>query len=121
MRVRSLAVLAIVALVAVAVAPTFAADTAKDLIVGKWQPGEKAGESATLEFTKDGKVKVMVMAGDKFNLDGTYKFVKDNQIEVTLSFGGKENTVKLNVKVTKDELTTTEEGKDKTETFKRIK
>jgi uncharacterized protein (TIGR03066 family) len=123
MRARSVTVLATVALFAVAIASTFAADTAKELIVGKWQPNDKDGEKATVEFTKDGKVKVVA---DPYSLDGTYKFVKDDQIEVTMPIAGKESTVKLIVKVTKDELTTTDEtkddkGKEKIQTFKRVK
>ena len=118
MRVRSLAVLAVLALLALTVAPAFAADTTKDLIVGKWQPLDEKGAKAVLEFTKEGKVKI---SSDQFNLEGTYKFVKDDQVEVALKFGDMEQKVKLNVKVTKDELSTKEDGKDKEEKFKRVK
>lgn len=119
MRFRWLVVLAVAAAAGVAEAPAIAADNAKDLIVGRWQPNEKGGEKAIIEFTKDGKVKVIA---DKLSLDGTYKFVKDDQIEVSMPIKGMESKVKLNVKVTKDELTTTEEGnKNPPETFKRVK
>lgn len=119
MRIRLLTMVALVAVPALIAAPASAAETAKDLIIGKWQPTEKGGEKAIIEFTKDGKVKVV---SDKLTLDGTYKFVKDDQIEVTMSVQGKDSTVKLTVKVTKDELTTTEEDKTKSpETFKRVK
>jgi uncharacterized protein (TIGR03066 family) len=112
-------ILTVAAVAAVTVAPATAGDNAKDLIVGRWQPNEKGGEKAIIEFTKDGKLKVIA---DKLNLDGTYKFVKDDQIEVSMPIKGKESTVKLIVKVTKDELTTTEEGsKNPPETFKRVK
>lgn len=123
MRICSVTIIATVTLLALGIPPTFAADTAKELIVGKWQPTDKAGEKATVEFTKDGKVKVVA---DLYTLDGTYKFLKDDQIEVTMPIAGKEESVKLTVKVTKDELTTTDEtkdakGKEKIETFKRVK
>ena len=123
MRARSVTVLATVALFAVAIASTFAADTAKELIVGKWQPNDKDGMKATVEFTKDGQVRIVA---DQYSIDGAYKFLKDDPIEVTLPIAGKETTVKLTVKVNKEELTTTDEmkdekGKEKTDTYKRVK
>lgn len=118
MRVRVLAALAVVVVLAGWVAPAVAADSVKDLIVGKWQPVDEKGMKAVLEFTKDGKVKI---SADQFNLEGTYKFLKDDQLEVGLKLGDMEQKVKLNIKVTKDELSTKEDGKDKEEKFKRVK
>lgn len=119
MRFRLFAVLALVAIGGMVPTSAWAADSAKDLIVGRWQPTDKDGERAVIEFAKDGKVKVIA---DKLTLEGTYKFVKDDQIEVTMLIKGKDSTVKLAVKVTKDQLTTTEVGKDgMPETFRRAK
>ncbi len=110
---------AAIAVVVISFNPAFAADSAKQLIVGKWRPNDKEGEKAVIEFTKDGKVKVISATKQ---IDGAYTFVKDNQIEVTMSIMGKEAKVKLDIKVTKEELTTTEQGADKqTATFKRVK
>jgi uncharacterized protein (TIGR03066 family) len=106
-------------------APAYADDkkadeTAKDLIVGKWMP-TKEKDKATLEFTKDGKVTITETVGDKkMEVTGTYKFIADDKMEVELSIGGKTQKETLKVKVTKDELTTTD-SMDKTDTFKRAK
>jgi uncharacterized protein (TIGR03066 family) len=127
MRACSMALLAVVA--CLLPAPAFGADSAKELIIGKWQPNdkdnvkEKDNVKATVEFTKDGKIKIVA---DAYSLEGTFKFLNDNQIEVTMPIAGKDSIVKLTVKVTKDELTTTDETKDdkakdkKVETFKRV-
>jgi uncharacterized protein (TIGR03066 family) len=119
MRSRFLVILLAATASAWTAAPASAAETAKDLIVGKWQPTAAGGDKAIIEFTKDGKLKIVA---DKLSIDGTYKFLKDDQVEITTSIKGQESTVKLTVKVTKDELTTKEEGKnDPPETFKRVK
>jgi uncharacterized protein (TIGR03066 family) len=117
MRLRPVAALTVLALLALAVTPALAADKPQDLIIGKWQPAD-AKEKANLEFLKDGKLKI---GSEQFMLDGTYKFLDDKTLEVKISFMGQEKAVKLNVTVTKDELTTQETGKDKKETFKRVK
>jgi len=84
-----------------------------DLIVGKWEGGE-GDKKGTMEFTKDGKVKVSM---GPMSLEGTYKFVSDDTMEVTMMG----QTAKVKVKVTKDELEMTTEGKTDTEKFKRAK
>jgi len=117
MHLRPATALAVVALFALALVPAFAADKPQDLIVGKWKPND-AKDEANLEFTKDGKVKV---TGKEFTLDGTYKFVDDKSIEVKFSLNGMDRTVKLKVTVSADEMTTSEDGKEKKDTFKRVK
>src|SRR5438128_451472 len=117
MRLRLLAGLAVVALLAVAVRPALAAEKPQDLIVGKWQPSD-AKDKATLEFLKDGKLKI---TSDQFTVDGSYKFIDDKTMEVKIAFGGQEMAVKLKVTVAKDDLTMQEEGKEKKDTFKRVK
>lgn len=96
------------------------ADSVRDLIVGKWLPSahRAPAQATTIEFTRNGKVKVAA-AGMSF--DGTYKFITDKQIEVKIAFNGMAQTVKLDVKISKDELITTEVGRQQTERFKRTK
>jgi uncharacterized protein (TIGR03066 family) len=117
-------------LAAVVIILTFSAsllhaeDKPKDLIVGKWEPGKVEKDvKAVIEFTKDGKVKIIANAGgQEFKLDGTYKFTDDKNMEVTVEFMGKKDTKKVKViKVTKDELVTQDEGKDEEEKFKKVK
>jgi uncharacterized protein (TIGR03066 family) len=92
----------------------------QDLIIGKWTPTKEKDE-LTLEFTKDGKVNIKGKQGGKdLEINGTYKFDGDDKINVELNFGGQTKKDTLKVKVTKDELTTTD-SMDKTDTFKRAK
>src|SRR5262245_31358054 len=61
-------------------------------IVGTWEVTKAKGapEGATVEFTKDGKMKIRFKVGDKeLEIDGTYKLEKEKKITVTLSFEGK--------------------------------
>ena len=88
---RSLTALCVLLCVA-AWAPLFAGDKPKDLIVGKWEPAEKKEMGATLEFLKDGKLKVSV---GTINVDGTYKFVDDTNVEVEMTFMGQTQKEKL--------------------------
>jgi len=91
---------------------------AKDLIVGKWEM-KKEKETLFIEFTKDGKLKAKHTKGDKtIEGNGTYKLT-DDKIEVEVEADGEKHTKSGKVKVTKDELTITDENK--TETFKRVK
>src|ERR1700677_1032532 len=60
-------------------------------LVGVWQVVKSEGvpPGASLEFTKDGKVKLSAKFGEKaFVIDGTYK-VKDNKVDVALTYSGK--------------------------------
>jgi uncharacterized protein (TIGR03066 family) len=97
-------------------------EKAKDLIVGKWNPDdEKAKDKLTLEFTKDGKVLIKGdLGGNAVDASGTYKFLGDDKMEIEISFMGETKKETVGVKVTKDELTTTD-SKDMKHTFKRIK
>lgn len=125
MRVARFAALAAVAvLLNSSAALLHADDKAKDLIVGKWEPTKKEdGVKAVIEFTTDGKVKIVASAqGQEFKLDGTYKFTDDNNMEVTVEFMGNKDTKKVKVvKVTKDELVTLDDGKKEEEKFKKVK
>lgn len=106
-------------LVLVGVAGT---DTAKRL-VGVWEvtKGEDAPPGATLEFTKDGKMKLRAKVKEKeMKLEGTYEIKKD-QIHSTLSFGGKSSTkIHTIKKLTDKELILMPEG-GSVEEYKRVK
>jgi len=105
-------------------APEKKADKPQDLILGKWRAEDaKTKEDVVIEFTKDGKVLVKKTTDDgkTAEVGGVYKFAADDKIDVEIDFGeGQKKKETLTVKVTKDELTTTD-SKDKKETFKRVK
>jgi uncharacterized protein (TIGR03066 family) len=122
MRVARLAVMAsLVVILAASLSPLRAADKPKDLIVGKWKPTKEKDKDSVLDFQKDGKLKITLNA--ELSIDGSYKFLDDDTMEVELTFKGKTDTIKMKVKVTKDELITTQDknGKKKEDKFKRIK
>ena len=115
---RSLFAVCLILRVAVG-APLLAADKPKDLIVGKWEPVEKKDQGLTIEFLKDGKVKITFPQAN-INLDGTYKFLDDSNIEIEFKVMDKVQMEKLKVEVTQDALTTTD-SMNKVEKFKRVK
>ena len=119
MRVRGpMAIVAVLMLGGLAPAGAQDKEKPKDLIVGKWQPADEKGRGIVLEFTKDGALKV----GSKDDtIDGNYRFLDDEKVEVELTARGQTRKAVLKVKVTKNELTTVEEGKTKEERFKRVK
>ena len=81
------------------------------LLVGKWQPQDKAKEF-TVEFTKDGKVTVVV-AGKDDKGEGTYKLDGD-KLTLKLKFGDKEESMTRTVhSLTKTELVSSREGGSK--------
>ena len=78
----------------------------------------------TIEFTKDNKIVIRTKEpGNKeHEVKGTYKFLDPDEktMEVELSFAGEAKKEKLEIQVTKTELTTLDSRK-RTETFKRAK
>src|SRR5207237_7396281 len=79
---------AAVVFLSVAVVGVAGTDNAKK-IIGTWElvKGEAAG--STVEFTKDGKLKVYAKVKDKeLNAGGTYK-IEGDKLLVTISFKGK--------------------------------
>jgi uncharacterized protein (TIGR03066 family) len=131
MRIASLAAVLSLFALALLLSPALADDKkddkkeekAKDLIVGKWVPTDENAKKAgiTIEFTKDGKVQVKGKFNDQnIEFNGTYKFTGDEKMEIELTIGEEKKKDSVTVKVTKDELTTTD-SKDKKETFKRAK
>jgi uncharacterized protein (TIGR03066 family) len=92
------------------------ADNAK-LIVGKWEvtAAHEGGppKGGTVEFTKDGKMKVSgEQNGMKMDFDGTYK-VDGNKLALTFKFGDNEMTVNITIDKLDDTtcVTSSEHGK----------
>lgn len=107
-----------IALVFVALIAAAGTDNAKK-IVGVW---EKAKDKLiSLEFTKDGKLKIKGKQGDKtFEIDGTYKVEKDT---LSLTIGGNTDTDPKIKKLTDSELHLEnffEKEKGKVAEFKRV-
>jgi uncharacterized protein (TIGR03066 family) len=82
------------------------ADIDKEKLVGVWE-AVKGSESlpigSTIEFTKDGKLKMTIKADKSITLQGTYK-VEGASFKSTLKEGDKEHTETLKI----DKLTDTE-------------
>jgi uncharacterized protein (TIGR03066 family) len=101
---------------------TAGSDTAKKL-VGVWEitNNKEAPPGATVEFTRDGKMKVRAKVGEKeLKIDGTYE-LKDDAIVSKLSVGGKTKTESNKIrKLTEKELVIVDE-KGKVEEYKRVK
>ena len=98
-------------------------DNAKKL-VGTWEVVKSetgAPPSATVEFTKDGKLKLKAKLGDKeLVIDGTYK-VKGDKLDVTLEFMGKSKSESSTIKkLTEKQLIVVDEM-GKSDEFKRVK
>jgi uncharacterized protein (TIGR03066 family) len=94
-------------------------------LVGKWQPADKK-ENVTIEFTKDGKLKVSVeIAGKTETVEGTYK-LDGNKLSIAVPFAGAEQKDEITItKLTDDEMETESKGKVdmkvKKETLKKLK
>lgn len=95
----------------------------KKKLVGVWiaQEGGDMPAGSTLEFVKDGKLKITVKVGDKtIDVEGTYEITGDETLKVTSKDPeGKERTEKIKIsKLSESELVTVDE-KDKKDTFKK--
>jgi uncharacterized protein (TIGR03066 family) len=92
----------------------------RELILGKWKPtSQPGGIDSVIEFARGGKLKV---SSDQFSFEGKYKFIDDRNIELTLNLGpNQDQSVKLHVHVTRNELSTQEANNNRKETFKRIR
>jgi len=112
----ALATLWVVPVVGNAQARLLAAAEPKDLIVGKWEKGE-GDKKATLEFTKDGKLKASF---GPIVIEGTYKLVGPDGLEITLKGpDGKELTQRGKAKVSQNELELID-PQGKSEKFRRV-
>ncbi|MCE9563234.1 MAG: hypothetical protein K8U57_14415 [Planctomycetes bacterium] len=92
-------------------------------IVGVWiltKAGGNLPAESTVEFTKDGKLVVVVKADKEIKLEGTYKLEKDKlTVKVKLGDDTKEET--MTVKKLTDEVLETEDKDKKIDTFKKKK
>jgi len=94
---------------------------AEKLIVGKWETKQKLGDkeaTATLDFSKDGKLGMKLTGPAEFELKGSYKVIDENTIEVTITFMDKTMTEKSKFKVSKDTLELSDKS-GKTQKFTR--
>jgi uncharacterized protein (TIGR03066 family) len=97
----------------------------KKQLVGKWE-ATKADEGtlrvgSLVEFTADGKMKVMTKKDDKdVNVTGTYT-VEAHAFVFKLEFEGKERSEKITVKKISDTEMNTENKDGKQVTFKKVK
>lgn len=105
---RMFAIVAVIGLLGSAARSDEKPDYAK-LIVGKWEVSKAdAGTlptGSTIEFTKDGKVKLSAKKDDAdFNIEGTYKIEKDT-VSVTAKLGDVERTNAITItKISEKEL-----------------
>jgi uncharacterized protein (TIGR03066 family) len=115
-------VVTLAAFLGLAVTLTAGGDTAKKL-VGVWEitNNKEAPPGATIEFTRDGKMKMRAKLGEKeLKIDGTYE-LKGETIVSKLSFGGKTKIESSKIrKLTEKELVIVDE-KGKVEEYKRLK
>jgi uncharacterized protein (TIGR03066 family) len=89
-------------------------------IIGVWELVKGESPGSTVEFTRDGKLKINAKVKDKeVNADGTYK-IEGDKLKVTLSFKGKTitETNKIKKLTEKELILVDEEGK--VEEFKRL-
>jgi uncharacterized protein (TIGR03066 family) len=95
----------------------------KKKLLGTWvaQEGGDMPAGSTLEFIKDGKLKIVVKIQDnKIDVEGTYELTDGETLKVTSKDpDGKERSEKIKIsKLTDGELVTVDE-KDKKDTFKK--
>jgi uncharacterized protein (TIGR03066 family) len=94
-----------------------------DKLVGVWEvvKSEEAPPGATIEFTRDGKMKMTVNAqGKEMTLEGTYK-VDGDKITSIQTFGGKEQRETATIQTLDDTTLITRDEKGKVDEFKRKK
>jgi uncharacterized protein (TIGR03066 family) len=95
----------------------------KKKLLGTWvaQEGGDMPAGSTLEFVKDGKLKIVVKIQDnKIDVEGTFELTDGETLKVTSKDpDGKERSEKIKIsKLTDSELVTVDE-KDKKDTFKK--
>ncbi|MCI0457909.1 MAG: lipocalin family protein [Gemmataceae bacterium] len=112
-----------VCFLAVGLIATAGEDTAKKL-VGTWKvtKSESGGPpGATIEFTKDGKVKLRAeVKGKVFEASGTYK-LKGESLTTTIEFGGKSMTETGKIKKITEKQLVIEDEKGKIDELERVK
>jgi uncharacterized protein (TIGR03066 family) len=102
-------------------AETHAEASNADKLVGVWEvvKSEEAPPGATIEFTKDGKLKMAVnVKGKEMTQEGTYK-VEGDKITSVQTFGGKEHRETAIIQTLNDTTLVTRDEKGKVDEFKR--
>ena len=96
--------------------------TNKEKIVGIWEPTKgELPKGSTVEFTKDGKLKVVVKIEDKsITLEGTYT-VDGDKVKTVLKDEGQERKEDLKIKTLNDKELVLVDDKGMAEEFKRKK
>jgi uncharacterized protein (TIGR03066 family) len=98
-------------------------DNAKK-IVGAWEVAKQTGDlpvGTVVEFTKDGKMTVVVKEGGQdLKLEGTYKVEKE-KLNVSLKVGDEKHDEMLTIKKLTDDALEVEDKDKKTETFTKQK
>jgi uncharacterized protein (TIGR03066 family) len=97
------------------------ADASKEKLVGVWEAAKgDLPKGSTVEFTKDGKIKIEVKAeGKSHSEEGAYE-LDGNTIKTThKGKDGKEVKESLKIKKLTDEQLVTEDEKGKVDEFKR--
>ncbi len=111
-----------VVFLAVGLVGTAGEDTAKKLI-GVWKVSKSEGSppGATIEFTKDGKIKLRAeVKGKVLEASGTYT-VKGQTITSKITHEGKTMTETAKIKKLTEKLLVTEDEKGKLDEFERVK
>ncbi|HEY1861446.1 MAG TPA: TIGR03066 family protein, partial [Gemmataceae bacterium] len=96
-------------------------DDKKDKLVGVWEATKgDAPKGATLEFSKDGKLKIAFEAdGKKIAIEGTFK-VDGDSLETNLKGpDGKEHKETMKIKTLTEKELVTEDEKGKIDEFKK--
>jgi uncharacterized protein (TIGR03066 family) len=96
-------------------------DDKKAQIVGVWEPTKgEAPKGTTLEFTKDGKLKITIDAeGKKVTIEGTYELDGDSLKTNLKGPDGKERKETMKIKSLSDKELKTEDEKGKIDEFKK--
>jgi len=91
-----------------------------DKIVGTWEITKSesdAPKGATVEFTKDGKIKMTAkVEGHEISMEGTYK-VDGDKLTTTMKMGNKEKTETAKIKSLDDSTLKIEDEKGKVDEF----
>ena len=112
------------AVVMIALAGTAPAADEDKKIVGKWEitkSGSDLPPGTTIEFTKDGKLTVVLkIEGKDEKITGTYK-VDKTKLTVKLEAGGETHEETVTITKLTDEVLTIEDKDKKVDEFKKAK
>jgi uncharacterized protein (TIGR03066 family) len=94
----------------------------KEKLVGTWEAVKgDLPEGSTVDFTKDGKLKLTAKVQDKtITMEGKYE-LDGNKLKVTLKQGDKEMKQTLTIKTLTDKILVTLDEEGKTDEFKKKK